>query len=72
VPVEQGLSRAGNRGPHEARFENFDAAFHERLRDYFRDLAEREPGRCVLLDGSASPDAVAAAIWDTVAERFGL
>jgi dTMP kinase len=70
VPVAQGLSRAGNRGPHEARFEDFGAAFHERLRSYFRALAEREPGRCILIDGSASPDVVAAAIWDTVNAHF--
>jgi len=72
VPVEQGLSRAGNRGPHEARFENFDRKFHERLSDYFRALAEREPARCVLIDGAASADTVAAVIWNTVATRFGL
>jgi len=72
VPVEQGLSRAGHRGPHEARFENFDRGFHDRLCDYFRDLAKRESGRCVLIDGSAPPDAVAAAIWDAVAKRLGV
>ena len=71
VPVEQGLSRVGHRGPHEARFENFDRGFHQRLRDYFRSLAEREPNRCVLIDGSAQPDVVAAAIWDAVAKRLG-
>ena len=72
VPVEQGLSRAGARGPDEARFERFDHAFHQRLRDYFRTLTEREPTRCVLIDGSASPDAVAAVIWETVSKRFAL
>jgi dTMP kinase len=72
VPVETGLSRAGARGSHEARFERFDHGFHERLREYFRALANGEPARCVLVDGSTSPDAVARSIWETVSKRFGL
>jgi dTMP kinase len=72
VPVEQGLSRAGGRGHAETRFERFDRGFHQRLRDYFRSLAAREPGRCLLIDTTAAPDAVAAAIWDVVATRFGM
>jgi dTMP kinase len=72
VPVETGLSRAGHRGDAENRFELFDRGFHERLRDYFRTLPEREPDRCVLIDTTAPPDAVAIAIWNAVAKRFGL
>jgi dTMP kinase len=72
VPVEQGLSRAVGRGDGETRFERFDCGFHERLRTYFRALPAREPGRCVLIDSTVSPGAVAAAIWDAVARRFGL
>lgn len=71
VPVEQGLSRAGHRGDSETRFERFDRDFHERLRAYFRALAAREPDRCLLIDSTAPPDAVATAIWDAVSERFG-
>jgi dTMP kinase len=72
VPVEQGLSRAGDRKNAETRFERFDRGFHERLRDYFRALAAREPNRCVLIDSTAPPDAVAAAMWEEVARRFGV
>ncbi|HEX3431642.1 MAG TPA: dTMP kinase [Rhizomicrobium sp.] len=72
VPVEQGLSRAGTRGAGEARFECFDRDFHARIRDYFVALAAREPERCVLLDGSAPPDAAATAIWNVVRGRFRL
>ncbi len=32
LPVETGLARARARGAEESRFEGFDAAFHERLR----------------------------------------
>ena len=72
VPVDTGLSRAGARGADETRFELFDRAFHERLRTWFQALAAREPTRCTLIDGSDSPDTVATAIWDVVANRFGL
>jgi len=70
LPVEQGLSRAGHRGGGEARFEGFERDFHQRLREYFVALAAREPERCVLIDGSATPDAVAAQIWDAVMGRY--
>jgi dTMP kinase len=72
VPVEQGLSRAGGRENAETRFERFDRGFHERLRNYFRVLAVREPDRCVLIDSTAPPDAVADAIWEVIATRFRL
>ena len=72
VPVKEGLSRAGLRAHAETRFERFDGDFHERLRVWFRALAVREAHRCVLIDSTAPPDAVAAAIWEVLGKRFGL
>lgn len=72
VPAETGLSRAAARRNQDSRFEHFDRAFHERLRDYFHGLAAREADRCVLVDSTASPDEVAEHIWDAVSRRFGL
>ena len=69
---EAGLARADSRGRHETRFEQFDAGFHVRLREWFLALAQKEPGRCVLLDARASVDEAAAQIWQTVSTRFGL
>jgi dTMP kinase len=69
---EAGLARVDSRGRHETRFEQFDAGFHARLREWFRRLAEREPGRCVLLDANALADESAAQIWQIVSARFGL
>ena len=43
---------------------------HEKLREAYRELAEREPGRCVLIEGSADPATVANGIWATVNERL--
>jgi len=70
LPVETGLARAKSRGAAESRFENFDAAFHERLRQAFLDIAKRSPDRCVLIDAGGSEDEVAGAIWDAVKRRF--
>jgi dTMP kinase len=74
LPATTGLQRAASRGgsPEPDRFEAEDLAFHERLRESFLEIAEREPERCVLIDATPPPDRVAAAIWEAVAERFGL
>jgi dTMP kinase len=72
LPVEAGLARAKSRGTAESRFESFDAAFHERLRQAFLDIARRAPDRCLVIDASGSEDEVAGAIWDAVARRFAL
>jgi dTMP kinase len=72
LPVTAGLARATARGAAESRFEQFDVAFHERLRQAFLDIAKRSPDRCVVIDASGDEGEVAAAIWDAVARRFGL
>jgi len=72
LPPEEGLKRARARAGSETRFEEFDLAFHERLRRVYLDIAKRAPERCAVIDASASADAVAAAIWSAVAARFGL
>jgi dTMP kinase len=40
------------------------------LREAFREIAEHEPERCVLVDGTASADAIAVRLWMLVSERF--
>jgi len=72
LPVSIGLERAGTRRSVETRFEKFDAAFHEKLRTAFRDMANRHAERCVLVEAQGSEDEVAALIWNTVAKRFNL
>lgn len=70
VEPRAGLARAGKRGAEESRFERFDENFHLELRRGFREIAEAEPKRCALIDGGASADAVAAAVWRIVEERL--
>jgi dTMP kinase len=72
IPVDDAMERIGSRHHAEDRFEKFDHAFHERLRNYFQDLARRAPQRCVLIDTTAPPDEVAQKIWSAVAMRFRL
>jgi dTMP kinase len=61
VPVETGL---GRKAPDDrTRFETaYDLAFHRRVRDGFLAMAVAEPGRFVVVDATASVDAVAARI----------
>jgi dTMP kinase len=72
LPVETGLARAKARSADETRFENFDVAFHERLRQGFLDIAKRAPDRCIVIDASGSEEDVAGAIWEVVAKRLQL
>lgn len=70
-----GLARAAKRSAEGSeagpdRFEAEALAFHTRLRDAFRAIAAGEPERCVLVDASADPDDVEAAIRDAVAARL--
>lgn len=70
VPVEEGLRRAGHRGGGENRYERMDRGFHERLRTGFLEIAQAEPGRCVVVDATREPDKVAEDILKTVRERL--
>jgi len=72
TPAEIGLARAdARRGDAEIdRFESEDIAFHERLRDAYRQLAIGEPERCVLIDASDEPERVAERVWATVSRRL--
>lgn len=66
-----GLKRAGARQKiAESRFEKFDAAFHETLREAFRDLARASGDRCAMTDGGQAPELVANDVWQIVQERL--
>ena len=70
VPAELGIARVQARNAAADRFESEDLAFHRKLRTAFRDLAAREPERCVLVDTSRGPDEAATAIWQVVTSRL--
>jgi dTMP kinase len=72
VPAEIGLARASLRrgGAAADRFETEALEFHAKLREAYRELAEREPGRCVLIDAASDPAIVAEAVWAAVSTRL--
>jgi dTMP kinase len=72
LPAETGLARAAARSNVDDRFERLDRAFHERLRQGFRQIAAANSARCVLIDGSADPQTVRRAVLDAVGRRLGV
>ncbi len=72
LPIETGMRRAAERrgkGPPD-RFEDEAAGFHQKLRDAFRQIAEREPDRCVLIDAEGEPAIVAGRVWTALRDRL--
>jgi dTMP kinase len=71
VPVDVGMHRAAIRRASDKpdRFEGEAVDFHQKLRDGYRTIADREPERCVLIDATETPDRVADRIWSTLIER---
>ena len=72
VPPTIGLERASRRrGAHGAdRFESETLEFHDKLRQAYLELAEHEPERCVVIDGTPEASVVAEAIWAVVNRRL--
>lgn len=70
-PVSMGLARAKKRDrtlgeEDQGRFEAEAVAFHEKIRAGYLSLAREEPGRFVVLDGSARPEPLEAEILDAL------
>ncbi|HUD73882.1 MAG TPA: hypothetical protein VMQ76_02330, partial [Terracidiphilus sp.] len=57
-------------GEDETRFEQEQDAFYGRVWRKYREIAAREPGRVVLIEGDLSIDEVHARIVETVAGRL--
>lgn len=76
LEVEKGLNRAGKRladsGSGEDRFEQMGKAFHERLRQGYLEIAERNPQRCVVIDASRPVEAIAREIGQIALARLGM
>ena len=72
LPAEIGLARAAARASVDDRFERLDRAFHERLRQGFRQIAAHDSVRCVLIDGSSGPQTVHQAELAAVKQRLGM
>ncbi len=72
IPVETGIKRMIERGADPDRYERMDAAFHERLRRGFLDIAEKYPARCAVINADDDIDSVTKRIFDCVETRLGI
>jgi dTMP kinase len=70
IPVDIGLARTVERNGGEDRYERMDRAFHERLRQGFLEIAQRNPARCIVIDANADLATVQAAIATAIAARL--
>ncbi|MBA3448073.1 MAG: dTMP kinase [Pseudaminobacter sp.] len=68
IDPAEGLARANaRRGAETAdRFEKETLAIHRKRREAFLAIARSEPGRCVVIDASASPDDVENSVTEAV------
>jgi dTMP kinase len=62
--LEDGLALTGD------RFEKEELDWHIRLREGFLSIARNNPDRCVVISAAQNEDALEAAIWDVVSQRF--
>jgi dTMP kinase len=63
APAEAGLSRKKGKPD---RFHAENLAFHRRVREGFLKLAEADPKRCLVIDGTQSKESISEIIWDKV------
>jgi dTMP kinase len=68
LPPDVAAARLQARGSAD-RLEREDLAFHRRVREGYRAIAQRFPGRIIVLDAEPGPEAVLAAARTALAER---
>lgn len=62
--IEDGLQATGD------RFEKEELDWHQRLRQNFLGIARANPDRCKVISAEQSEEALEAAIWSLVSDRF--
>ena len=67
----RGRNDKNNTG-HEARFEEESAAFHEKVRQGYLEIARREPGRVKVIEAAGSLEEIQAAVRATVDRAMAL
>jgi len=75
LPAETGLTRARNRNKEsmdnsEARIDEEEMAFHQRVREGYLMLADRESERFLVLDAREKSDQLAELVMDGIRSRF--
>ncbi len=69
IPVEEGLKRR-NKGGDWNRLDDYDLAFHRRVRAGYAELIAAEPDRWVVVNAAQPPQAVAAELQKVVLDRL--
>ena len=72
ISLEVAEARQRQSGKPLDRLEREDRSFHERVQQGYLQLAQAEPARFVVLDGTLSMDAVSQEINATLRQRLGL
>ena len=67
VVLDAELSDGVHAKPNKDRLESADDGFHERTRQFFLQLAQRDPERYLVLDARASREEIAAEVAARVA-----
>jgi len=69
LPSEVGLNRRWEAGLWN-RLDDYDLAFHERVRAGYQRLAQAEPNRWVVIDATLSPDEIQESVREAVQGRL--
>ncbi len=70
IDVKVGLARTQGRSHNEDRFEKMDVAMHERMRQGFFDIAEKNKHRCVIINADQPIEAVQADMRSILKARY--
>jgi dTMP kinase len=72
IPLEIAAARLRQSGKAADRLEREDNAFHQRVQKAYLQIAQSEPARFVIIDGTPSMDAISRQINETLRQRLGL
>ncbi len=71
LPLSVARERMTARASKDDAIESRGPEYHERVRRAFLDIARADPQRCVVLDGSVSPDLIASNAMRAIDQRLG-
>ncbi|MCI0695761.1 dTMP kinase [candidate division KSB1 bacterium] len=72
IPLEVAAARLRQSGKAADRLEREDHDFHQRVQQAYLQMAQAEPARFAVIDGTPSMDAISRQINETLRRRLGL
>ena len=72
LPLTASRDRISSRATKADAIESRGSGYHERVRQAFLDIAKADPKRCVILDASLPPEALAEAALKAMDARLGV